>query len=214
MPAAHFGDFVEDGADTRFVFGRQALVRELARRFDDHAPPGAEDDARDEDGDDGVEPRPARQLHEQQADEDADRRPDVGRQVQAVRFERLRARDFRDVEQPPRDGEVDDDGHNHDGDAVAERLGHFARREFVDRLVDDADSRADNQQRLDGRREVFIFPMPIVVLEVGRRVRLAHGPERDECRDEVRARMERLRDEADGADVEPDDELQHDERRI
>ena len=32
--------------------------------------------------------------------------------------------------------------------------------------------------------------------------------------EQVRARMERLRDETDGADVEPDDEFQYHKRRI
>ena len=214
MAAPDLRHALDDLADAHLLFLWQARVRQLHRRLDDHAPAGAEDDAGDEDGDDRVEPGPARDLHEHEASEDADRRPDVGAQVEAVGLECLRARLLRHDDQAVRDEEVDDDGEDHNRDAVAQRLRHGRFVELVHGLVDDAERGRHDQDGLDGRREVLVLAVAVVVLHVRRRHRLAHGPEGDECSDEVDARVERLRDQADRADVDADDELEDDERRI
>ena len=214
VPAPDLRHMVENRADGRLLLRREARVRELRRRLDDHAPARAEDDARDEDGNDRVEPRPARDLHEHEAREHADRRPDIRREMQPVRLERLRARELRDADETARDDEIDDDGDNHDDDAVLEELRRLGPVELIHRLVDDADGRADDEQRLHRGREILILPVAVVMLFVRRQLGLMHGPERDERRDEIRARVQRLGDEAHGADVQADDELQYHKCRI
>ena len=68
------------------------------------------------------------------------------------------------------------------------------------------------ERRLGERGEVLGLAVPVLVRDVRRPAGDAESEEGEERRDEVRARVNRLGDEAEAVRGEPDGELQHDER--
>ncbi len=150
-----------------------------------------------------------REAHEDEAEDDDRRRPDVGREVQRVRFERLAVVLLRGPVEHPGAGPVDRDGDAHDDEGPDV---HFdldvLEEQPLDRLIDDPGTGAEQEERLEKRGEVFDLAVAVGVLFIRGAAREADRHQGDERGNEVKAAVRHLREDAEAAGHDPHDQLE------
>lgn len=201
---------VQDCLEPREIVCPQARVEEPAGRPRDEPRARAEDERSDDQRDERIEHEDPRRTNGGHADDHADRRPHVREQVVTVRLERQRPPATPHANEQDAHDEVDEGRSGRDRQAEHDVVERLRPHEPRDGRSDDREGCREDERTLERTREQLDLVVPEGVLLVGRRLGRAQRDERDDGGDEVHARLEGVREQADGAGERPRDRLQPD----
>ena len=211
-PQLHRGLQADDRPARRLLgVGRRAIHEDV--HVAPHQPGGGEqDEDSDEEGRDGVGTRIAA-AYEQQADEHGDRAREVAAEVERVRRERRARVGARRAPGGGRPGDVDTDDDAHDEQRVPRGVHpRAAVHQAHEGVPDDEDAGDDEDRALGKCGEMLGLAVAILVPGIGRTHGHADGEERQQRRDEIRARVGRRRDEPEAVGRQAGAELERNER--
>ena len=215
---AVLGMAIEDAGDgVERALGKRG-VEQAEQRAPDQLVAGAEDLQRDRDTHDGVEPVPAAQHRGGDANDDAERSPDVGHEVMAVGLEGDGLMAPARGQEHAGDAEVDQRGHAGDGEPQPGLLDGLGVEQAPPGRGGDGGCREQDEATLERAGEVLGLAVPVGVLLVRRPGRDRQGKEGHQRGGEVDQRLEGIGEQADGAGdrvcrgFEPDGDQRRDDR--
>ncbi|MCY1530804.1 hypothetical protein D9M68_660100 [compost metagenome] len=190
------GEGVERGAHGGERLGIERLVHQALRRAPHELEALAHDVERHADGDQRVEPEPAAEMHGHDADQHADRGPDVGHQVTPVGLQRDGAVRARRAEQHERQRRVEARADHRQRQAPAQLLQRLRRQQPQHRHPQDGDGGGHDQQALEAGREVLGLVVAVGMVLVGRALGDGHHRQREHGAGEVDAGLHGVRNQA------------------
>ena len=131
--------------------------------------------------------------HRPHSQNDDKRAPDIRRKMQRVGFQRFARKFPRHAGQRPRADHIDAhrDAENHHGQRARLQM-HLLEQEAHKRLEDDVHRSREKQSRFDERGEIFKFSVAVGVPGIRGLVGHPHRKPRQDGRDQVQPRMQRL----------------------
>lgn len=142
------------------------LVHDAGDAFTEDMITRIEYDPREDDGDEAVEPDQVGEPDRDEADDDANGGVGVGLEMFAPGGEGHGVVVTALCDADGADDEVDDGGEGDDINTLVEFLERMGMDEIDDGLVDDDETRHDDQRALDGGREEFRFAMAVRMIDV------------------------------------------------
>ena len=180
-------------------------------QFDAHL----NNDGRDEDGRDGIGVVQRFEARHAIADNDADQTdddhrgtPDVGAEVQSIRFQGMAPVLAGGTVEHARPRDIDDDRRGHDRKRPERYLDlHLLVNQAIGRGDDDPDARAQQQQGFEKRGEILDLAVAVGVRPVGRLGGDAYGQPGHDRSQEVKCGMRRFRQDTQATGGKTDKDL-------